>query len=73
VTLTQHAHIYRFPTSNFNFGHFVLIFFINAAPNHGMSLEDAQTKCIDVIPTPWTMTHALGLVSFPPQHQQLAP
>ena len=32
MTLTQHAHIYRFPTSNFNFGQFFLIFFINAAP-----------------------------------------
>ncbi len=42
-------------------------------PHHGMWLEDAQTKCIDVIPTPWVMTHALGLVSFHPQHQQLAP
>ncbi len=29
VTLTQHAHIYRFPTSNFNFGQF--FFFINTA------------------------------------------
>ena len=36
-------------------------------------LEDAQTKWICVIPTPWVMTHALGLVSFHPQHQQLAP
>jgi hypothetical protein len=42
-------------------------------PYHGMWLEDAQTKCIGVIPTPWVMTHALGLVSFHPQHQQLAP
>ena len=31
MTLTQHAPIYRFPTSNFNFGHF-LFFLINAAP-----------------------------------------
>jgi len=23
--------------------------------------------------TPWVMTHVLGLVSFHPQHQQLAP
>jgi hypothetical protein len=42
-------------------------------PYHGMWLEDAQTKCIGVIPTPWVMTHLLGLVSFHPQHQQLAP
>ena len=42
-------------------------------PYHGMWHEDAQTKCIGAIPTPWAMTHVLGLVSFPPQHQQLAP
>jgi hypothetical protein len=42
-------------------------------PYHGISLEDAQIKCIGVIPKPWAMTHALGLVSFSPQHQQLAP
>jgi len=42
-------------------------------PHHGMWLEDAQTKGIGIIPTPWAMTPALGLVSFPPQHQQLAP
>jgi len=38
-------------------------------PYHGMLLEDAQTKCVIVIPTPWLMTHALGLVQFPPQHK----
>ncbi len=38
-------------------------------PYHGMSLEDAQTKCVDIIPTPWAMTHALGLVPFPSQHK----
>ena len=38
-------------------------------PYHSMLLEDAQTKCIGVIPTPWLMTHALGLVQFPPQHE----
>jgi hypothetical protein len=42
-------------------------------PYHGMSLEDAQTKCAGVIPTPWTMTHALGLVQFPPQHEKAGP
>ena len=36
---------------------------------HCMWLEDAQTKCIGVIPIPWAMTHALGLVSFPLQHE----
>ena len=38
-------------------------------PYHGMSLEDSQTKCIGVIPTPWAVTHALGLVTFPPQQE----
>ena len=38
-------------------------------PYHGMSLDDAQTKCVGVIPTPCAMTHALGLVQFPPQHE----
>ena len=38
-------------------------------PCHGMWLEEAQTKCIGVIPTPWAMTHVLGLVSF---HHQSA-
>jgi len=32
-------------------------------PYHSMWLEVSQTKCIGVIPTPWVMTHALGLVS----------
>ena len=40
-------------------------------PYHGIWLEDAQTKCIGIISTPWAMMHALGLVSFPPQHEQL--
>jgi hypothetical protein len=40
-------------------------------PFHGMSLDDAQTKCVGVIPTPCAMTHALGLVQFPPQHAGL--
>jgi hypothetical protein len=38
-------------------------------PYHGMLLEDAQTKCVIVIPTPCSITHALGLVQFPPQHE----
>ena len=33
MTITQHAHIYRIPTSNFNFGHFFFFFFfINSPP-----------------------------------------
>ena len=36
-SLTQHAHIYRVPTSNFNFGQFCFFnFFINAAPIKGI-------------------------------------
>ena len=38
-------------------------------PHHGIWLEDPQTKCIGVVPAPWAMTHALGLVSFPLQHE----
>ncbi len=30
-------------------------------PYHGMWLEDAQTKCMGNIPTPWVMARALGL------------
>jgi hypothetical protein len=32
MTITQHAHIYSFHSSNFNFGDFFLFFFINTAP-----------------------------------------
>ncbi len=32
-------------------------------------LQHTQTKCIGVIPTPWAMTRALGLVLFPPQQE----
>jgi hypothetical protein len=32
VTLTQHAPIYRFPTSNFNFGHFNFLIFLSMQP-----------------------------------------
>jgi hypothetical protein len=32
VTLTQHAHIDRFPTSNFNFGQFFFIFYLSVQP-----------------------------------------
>jgi hypothetical protein len=30
-------------------------------PFHGLCCEDAPTKCIGVITTPWTKTRALGL------------
>jgi hypothetical protein len=32
-------------------------------------IQHTQSKCIGVITTPWEMTHVLGLVSFPPQHE----
>ena len=35
-------------------------------PYHGMWLEDTQTKCMGVIPTPWVMACALGLGVLPP-------
>ena len=44
--------------------------FPNAGVNHGVGRDapyhrpypgDAQTKCINLIPTPWAMTRALGL------------
>jgi len=31
-------------------------------PYHGLWLDDAPTKCIGVIPTPWTMMRALGFI-----------
>jgi hypothetical protein len=36
-------------------------------PYHGLWCEDAPTKHIGVIPTPWTMMHALCLGVFAPQ------
>jgi hypothetical protein len=30
-------------------------------PYHGLWLDDTPTKHIGIIPTPWMMTHALGL------------
>ena len=38
-------------------------------PYQIMSLEDTQTKCVGVIPTPCAMTLVLGSVQFPPQHE----
>ena len=42
-------------------------------PYHVLWLENALTKCIGIIPTPWVMMCTLGLETFPPQHEQLAP
>jgi hypothetical protein len=33
-------------------------------PYHGLWHDDAPTKCIGVIPTPWMMTRALGFVEI---------
>ena len=42
-------------------------------PYHGMSLDDAQTKYLGVIPTPCAMIHALGLVQFPKMYDITGP
>ena len=36
MTLTQHAHIYRLLTSNFNFGQFIFLFFLSMQPLPGV-------------------------------------
>ncbi len=33
-------------------------------PYHGLWLDDAPTKCMGVIPTPWTMMRALDFVEI---------
>ncbi len=38
-------------------------------PYHGLWLDDAPTKCIGVMLTPWTMTDALGLVQILQVHK----
>jgi hypothetical protein len=38
-------------------------------PYHGLWYEDAQTKRLGVIPTPCTMTDALGLVQIHQAHE----
>ena len=42
-------------------------------PYHGMSLDDAQTKYLGVIPTPCAMIHALGLVQLPKMYDITGP
>ncbi len=44
MTLTQHTHINRFPSSNFNFGIFYFLFFLSMQP-----LASAQyaRECMD--------------------------
>jgi hypothetical protein len=36
---------------------------------HGMWLDDAQTKHIGIIPTPWMMTRVLGFVETLQAHE----
>jgi len=38
-------------------------------PYHGLWLDDAPTKPIGIIPTPWMMTRALGFVEILQAHE----
>ncbi len=38
-------------------------------PYHGLWLDDAPTKSIGVIPTPWIMTSALGFIKILQVHE----
>jgi hypothetical protein len=38
-------------------------------PYHGLWLDDAPTKPIGIIPTPWMMTLALGFVKIHQAHE----
>jgi hypothetical protein len=38
-------------------------------PYHGLWLDDAPTKCINIIPTPWIMMRALGLAEILQAHK----
>ena len=38
-------------------------------PYHGLRLDDAPTKHIGLIPTPWTMMPALGFVDILQAHE----
>ena len=38
-------------------------------PYHSLWLDDAPTKCIGVIPTPWMMTRALGFIDILQAHE----
>ncbi len=38
-------------------------------PYHGMWLDDAPTKCMGIMLTPWTMTDVLGLVKILQAHE----
>ncbi len=42
-------------------------------PYHGLWLDDAPTKHIGIIPTPWTMTRALGFAEILQAHEWLVP
>ena len=38
-------------------------------PYHGLRRNDAQSKCIGVITTPWVMTDVVGLVKIGQAHE----
>ncbi len=38
-------------------------------PYHGLWLDDAPTKPIGIIPTPWMMTRVLGFVEIHQAHE----
>ncbi len=38
-------------------------------PYHGLWLDDAPTKCIGIIPTPWRKTHVLAFVEILQVHE----
>jgi hypothetical protein len=40
-------------------------------PYHGPWLDDAPTKPIGIIPTPWMMTRVLGFVEILQVHEEL--
>ena len=42
-------------------------------PYHGMWLDDAPTKHISIIPTPWVMMDALDFVEILQAHEYLVP
>jgi hypothetical protein len=47
MTITQHAHIYSFHTSNFNFGEICFLFFINTAHNTDIADDSNEEVCIE--------------------------
>jgi hypothetical protein len=60
MTITQHAHINSFHTSNFNFGEFCFVFFSQYSPSPQVSSLDLH-KCLE---------NPIGLL-FPTAHSTL--